>query len=51
MFSSYVTLIPLQCVPFIYQNMQSPVMDMISFNTDESASIILVVFMPSYLPS
>ena len=35
-FSSYVTLIPLQCVPFIlYQDMESLVLDIISLNTDE----------------
>ena len=35
-FPSYVTLIPLQCVPFIlYQDMESLVLDIISLNTDE----------------
>ena len=50
-FSSYVTLIPLQCVPFIlYQDMESLVLDIISLSTDEFASL-LGVFMPSSLPS
>ena len=51
-FSSYVTLIPLQCVPFILycQDIESLVLDETSLNTDEFASI-LGVFMPSSLPS
>ena len=51
LFVLYVTLIPLQCVPFIlYQDMERLVLDIISLNTDEFASM-LGVFMPNSLPS
>ena len=38
-FSSYVTLISLQCVPFsLYQNMGSLVLDLIDLTTDKIVS-------------
>ena len=50
-FPSHVTLIHLQCVPFIlYQDMDSFVLGIKTLNTDESAKL-LGVFMPSSLPS
>ena len=41
MFSSSVTLIPLQCVRIaLYQNKENLILDIISLNTDELASIL-----------